>query len=82
LELGRPVLGPPNMPRDRAEALVRAFAETMEDPDYIADTERMKIDRRWFGPDRMTGVLQRMNAAPDDVKARVRKVLNIDGPAK
>src|SRR4051794_12144063 len=32
LELGRPVLGPPNMPRDCAEALVTAFAETMEDP--------------------------------------------------
>jgi tripartite-type tricarboxylate transporter receptor subunit TctC len=82
LELGRPVLGPPTMPRDRTQALVAAFAETMRDPEYIAETERMKIDRRWFGPERMTSVLERMTAAPDDVKARVRKVLNIDAPAK
>ena len=82
LELGRPILGPPNMPRERAEALVKAFAETMVDPEYITDTEQMKIDRRWFGPDQMIAVLQRMNAAPDDVKARVRKVLNIEGATK
>jgi tripartite-type tricarboxylate transporter receptor subunit TctC len=78
LELGRPVLGPPNMPADRAQALVKAFAATMEDPEYIADAERMKIDRRWYGPDRITAVLQRMTAAPEDVKNRVRKVLNVE----
>lgn len=82
LELGRPVLGPPNIPRERADALVRAFAETMEDPEYIADTMRMRIDRRWFGPDRIVSILQRMIAAPEDVKLRVRKVLNIEPAAK
>jgi tripartite-type tricarboxylate transporter receptor subunit TctC len=82
LELGRPVLGPPNVPRDRADALVKAFAETMEDPEYLSDTQRMKIDHRWFGPDRITSVLKRMNAAPEDVKLRVRKVLNIEPASK
>jgi tripartite-type tricarboxylate transporter receptor subunit TctC len=82
LELGRPVFAPPNLPSDRADALVKAFVETMEDPEYIADTERMKIDRRWFGPERMISVMQRMNAAPEDIKTRVRKVLNIEAPTK
>lgn len=82
LELGRPLVAPPNVPPERAAALVKAFAATMADPEYVADTDRMKIDRRWFGPERMTKVLQRMNEAPEDVKIRVRKVLKIDGPAK
>jgi tripartite-type tricarboxylate transporter receptor subunit TctC len=82
LELGRPVVAPPNVPADRAAALIKAFADTMADPDYIADTERMKIDRRWFGPERMTKVLQRMNEAPEDVKVRVRKVLKIEISSK
>jgi hypothetical protein len=40
----------------------------------------MKIDTRWFGPARMTEVLAQMNAAPEPVKARVRKMLNIAQP--
>ena len=82
LELGRPVFAPPGMPHDRAEALVSAFADTMKDPEYIADTARMKIDRRWFGPERIMAVLHRMTEAPEDVKGRVRKVLNIESPTK
>lgn len=81
LTLGRPVFAPPGTPQDRADALVKAFAATMEDPEYVADTQRMKIDRRWFGPERMTAILRDMNNAPEPAKERVRKILNIDAPA-
>ncbi|MBX9757337.1 MAG: hypothetical protein K2Y29_01070, partial [Beijerinckiaceae bacterium] len=42
--IGRPFLAPPGIPADRAEALRRAFAATMKDPEFIKDAERSKID--------------------------------------
>ena len=83
LALGRPVVGPPDMPKARAEALVKAFAETMVDPEYLADAALMKLDNRWFGPARMEEVLRQIDAADEPTKARVRKILNIEAkPAK
>jgi tripartite-type tricarboxylate transporter receptor subunit TctC len=82
LALGRPVFAPPDIPPARAQALVQAFAETMRDPEYIADAAQMKIDTRWFGPERMIEVLRQIDAAPEATKARVRRILNIAEPAK
>lgn len=81
LALGRPIMAPPGLPKERADILVRAFADTMKDPDYLADAQRMKIDTRWFGPERMSEVMAQMDAAPEPVKARVRKILNIAPPS-
>jgi tripartite-type tricarboxylate transporter receptor subunit TctC len=80
LALGRPLFGPPDMPADRAKALTEAFAKTMQDPDYLADAAQVKIDTRWFGPQRMLGVLQQIDAAPESIKARARRILNIAQP--
>ncbi|MDB5650776.1 MAG: tripartite tricarboxylate transporter family receptor [Hyphomicrobiales bacterium] len=80
LALGRPIMAPPGLPSERADVLSKAFAETMADPEFLVDAERMKIDTRWFGPARMTEVMQQMEAAPEPVKARVRKMLNIAQP--
>ena len=82
LALGRPLFGPPDMPADRAKALTEAFAKTMQDPDYLADAAQVKIDTRWFGPQRMVEVLQQIDAAPEPIKARARRILNITQPAK
>jgi len=82
LALGGPVFGPPDMPADRANALVKAFGDTMRDPDYLADAAQMKIDTRWFGPERMVEVLRQIDTAPEATKARVRRILNIAEPKK
>ena len=82
LALGRPIVAPPGVPKDRAEALAKAFADTMKDPDYLADAQRLKIETRWFGPDRMDRIMAQMNEAPEPVKAQVRKMLNIANPAQ
>jgi tripartite-type tricarboxylate transporter receptor subunit TctC len=42
--MGRPFLAPPGLPRDRAEALRRAFDETMKDPEFLADATRTQLE--------------------------------------
>ena len=46
-----------------SDLLTEAFAKTMQDPDYLADAAQVKIDTRWFGPQRMVEVLQQIDAA-------------------
>src|ERR1700704_3268818 len=43
LELGRPILAPPNVPPDRVAALRRAFEAAMRDPALLAEAKQMKL---------------------------------------
>lgn len=76
LALGRPVLAPPDVPKDRADLLSKAFEQTMKDPQFIAEAEKTKIESRWFGASRMKEVMLKMEQAPPSVKARVRAILD------
>ncbi len=42
--MGRPYLAPPGIPQDRADALRKAFMDTMQDPDFIADAEKSQLE--------------------------------------
>jgi tripartite-type tricarboxylate transporter receptor subunit TctC len=42
--LGRPFLGPPGIPADRAEALRKAFMATMTDPQFMAAAQKSKLE--------------------------------------
>ena len=39
--MGRPFVAPPGMPKDRADALRKAFDDTMKDPEFLADAARI-----------------------------------------
>ena len=42
--MGRPFLAPPGVPKDRAEALRKAFMDTMKDPEFLADAEKSQLE--------------------------------------
>ena len=42
--MGRPFLAPPNLPKERAEALQKAFEDTMKDPEFLAEAEKTKLE--------------------------------------
>ena len=42
--MSRPFAAPPGVPKDRADALVKAFMETHKDPEYLKDAEKLNID--------------------------------------
>ena len=59
-EMGRPYMGPPDVPKDRLLALRRAFDATMKDPAYLAEAKSQKMD-----VDPMTG--EEMETADQDL---------------
>ena len=42
--LGRPYLGPPDIPADRLEALRKAFMDTMKDKEFLAEAEKAQLE--------------------------------------
>ena len=42
--MGRPYLAPPDVPKDRAEALRKAFSDTMKDNEFLADPEKSQLE--------------------------------------
>ena len=64
LALGRPILASPGVPAEQANILRKAFAETMRDPEFLADAQKLKLETRWFGPERMDKVMLQMTKAP------------------
>jgi tripartite-type tricarboxylate transporter receptor subunit TctC len=42
--MGRPYLAPPDVPKDRAEALRKAFMDTMKDTEFLADAEKSQLE--------------------------------------
>lgn len=44
LDLARPIMAPPGIPKDRAAALRKAFADTLKDKALLADAEKVDIE--------------------------------------
>src|SRR5262245_22791304 len=42
--MGRPYLAPPDVPKDRAEALRKAFMDAMKDNEFLADAEKSQLE--------------------------------------
>jgi hypothetical protein len=80
-EIGRPVVGPPDVPTERLAALRQAFDATMKDQDFLADASRLAIDIDPIDGAAAEQVLLQIYATPADVIERV-KTIYADRPAK
>lgn len=76
LALGRPVLAPPDVPKERASVLTRAFESTMRDKQFLAEAEKANVETRWFDAEQMRKVMLTMEESPASVKKRVRAILD------
>lgn len=43
-EMGRPFVGPPEMPKARLAAIRKAFDDTLKDPDFLADAKKRRLE--------------------------------------
>ena len=73
LALGRALFAPPEVPAERASALSEAFAATMKDAEFQAEAQKLNLETRWFGPDRMRQVTAQMAATPASIREKARQ---------
>jgi tripartite-type tricarboxylate transporter receptor subunit TctC len=74
LDFGRPFFVPPNVPADRVAALRKAFDDTMKDPAFLAEAEKLKLEIDPLNGVQMTKLVADVLATPKDVVQRVRNI--------
>jgi tripartite-type tricarboxylate transporter receptor subunit TctC len=67
LTVGRAYYAPPGVPADRVEALRQAFADTLSDPDFLAEAEEFDIEVDPRSGAELQEQIERVFAAPDAV---------------
>ena len=75
--LGRPFMAPPGVPADRAEALRQAFMKVMRDKDFLAATEKAKLEINPLGGAEVAALVNDVyTKVPPAVVQRTRDVLS------
>jgi tripartite-type tricarboxylate transporter receptor subunit TctC len=72
---GRPYLMAAEVPRDRVEAMRKAFAETLADPEFLAEARGMALDVEAMSGEEVQKLVARAFATPPDIVAKTRKAL-------
>ena len=65
--MGRPFVAPPNLPQNRAEALRKAFMATMQDKDFLADTEKVQMEINPVPGEKVQELVKEIYSTPPEV---------------
>ena len=74
---GRPLLAPPGTPEDRVRALRSAFTDTISDPQFMADAQRMNMEIQPTAPEVIVRLLAEVFRTPAPVVERARVLLGV-----
>ncbi len=74
-QMARPFAAPPGIPADRRAALVKAFDETMKDPEYLADAKKLDIDVNPVSAKELDELLAELYATPKDVVKKASEAI-------
>jgi ABC-type phosphate/phosphonate transport system substrate-binding protein len=71
----RPFAAPPGVPADRLNALRAAFKETTQDPAFLADAEKSKLEIEYVSDAEIIEVLKQAYATPKEIVERTKAAL-------
>jgi tripartite-type tricarboxylate transporter receptor subunit TctC len=72
---GRPFVIAPDVPKDRADALRKAFAATMQDPEARAEAAKMRLDMEPVSAADVQEEVRKVYASPPAIIAKVKAAL-------
>ena len=73
--LSRPFAAPPGVPEDRALALQKAFLAVHQDPQYLEEAARLKIDVSPIGGDEVLHAIDDIANAPPEMLDYMKRLL-------
>ena len=78
-DMDRPILAPPGLPPERLAALRAAFHAAMNDPGFIADAKRQRLDIDEVAGDKVAGIIAATFALPPDVVKAANDAMHLTG---
>src|SRR5262245_11085635 len=74
--MGRPFLAPPGVPAERTAILRNAFMDTMRDPGFLTEAEKMKLEINPVSGDAVQAIVQDVYRTPKSIAAAVANIVN------
>jgi tripartite-type tricarboxylate transporter receptor subunit TctC len=65
--MDRPVLLPPGTPKDKVDALRKAFKETVEDPRFVAEAKKQKLEVDYVSGEEVQEVIENAFSFPPEI---------------
>ena len=75
-EMGRPFMGPPDLPAERVAALRAGFDASMADPALVQEAEKQRLELAPLTGAAMTALVTRLYQAPSAVVKRARELVH------
>ena len=75
LSFGRPYVVAPEVPPERVAALRQAFMRTMQDPELLAEADRIRLDVSPVSGEALQALIAKLYATPTDIVDKVRRAL-------
>jgi tripartite-type tricarboxylate transporter receptor subunit TctC len=75
--LGQPYVAPPGVPADRLAALRNAFAATLNDKDFLADSEKIRFTIDPTSADDVAKIVHSTTHAPADIVAKAKAAISV-----
>ncbi|MDF2116763.1 tripartite tricarboxylate transporter substrate-binding protein [Roseiarcaceae bacterium H3SJ34-1] len=73
----RPYFVAPETPKDRVEALRKAFMDTWKDPDLLVEMKRMSLDADPTSGEDLQKLLAKVYASPPDIIAKTKEAIKV-----
>lgn len=73
--INRPYSLPPGTPKDRVQILRKAFQATMEDPEFLAEAEKSKLDINPLRGEEVEKIVSQIQKLSPTVLARIKEVV-------
>ena len=77
--MGRPFVAPPDLPKERVDALRTAFMETMKDKEFLADAEKAKLEINAVSGEKVQALVEETYKTPKPVAEKVANMLGRHG---
>ncbi|MFM2128753.1 MAG: hypothetical protein RL477_299 [Pseudomonadota bacterium] len=73
---GRPFIAPPGSPAEQVKILRTGFMTTLNDPKFLADAKKSRIDIAASSGEKVQELVEKMFAAPPHIVERMKMILN------
>lgn len=73
-EFGRPYVMPPDTPQERVAIMRKALADTVRDPELMAEAARIKLDMTYRAPEHLERLVTQLYATPPAVIESVKRI--------
>lgn len=75
MEFQRPFTVPPGTPRERLNILRKAFADTMKDPEFLAEAKKSRLTIRYVSGEDIEKLVDKIFTVPEKAKEELRLLI-------